>query len=105
MDGKLPRITGPVLKVFSTFMAQPDVDLAGSEIAASTKLATGTLYPILLRLERGGLLSSHWETDDPHALGRPRRRFYRVTGIGARQMKAALADVKESVFGGDLVWN
>lgn len=41
----------------------------------------GTLYKALARLERAGLLSSSWEDPDIAASeGRPRRRFYRVTG-------------------------
>ncbi|RPH35870.1 MAG: hypothetical protein EHM90_03270, partial [Chloroflexi bacterium] len=45
--------------------------------------AYGTLYKALDRLERAGLLESHWE--DPFIganEGRPRRRLYRVTLAG-----------------------
>ena len=52
---------------------------------ASARLLTayGTLYKALARLEKGGLLDSHWE--DPQVAadeGRPRRRSYRVTVVG-----------------------
>jgi DNA-binding PadR family transcriptional regulator len=36
-----------------------------------------TLYPLLRRLERQGLVSSEWVTDDP----RP-RKYYRTTDKG-----------------------
>ena len=62
--------------------------MSGMDIARETKLASGTLYPILSRLELAGWLDSRWEADDPHALGRPRRRYYRVTGIGAARSRA-----------------
>lgn len=50
---------------------------------ARTLTAHGTLYKALERMQRAGLLESRWE--DPHAAaaeGRPRRRLYRVTGLG-----------------------
>jgi DNA-binding PadR family transcriptional regulator len=45
--------------------------------------AHGTLYKALSRMEKAGLLESHWE--DPQLAadeGRPRRRLYRITGAG-----------------------
>ncbi|AHH99699.1 hypothetical protein GCM10010174_17250 [Kutzneria viridogrisea] len=53
----------------------------GLEIIQSTRLASGTVYPILARLERQGCLHSRWETDEVQARG-PRRRFYRLTPLG-----------------------
>ena len=56
---------------------------------ARTLTAHGTLYKALERMERAGLLESHWE--DPIAAateGRPRRRLYHVNGLGEQ----ALAD-------------
>src|SRR5439155_14353610 len=39
----------------------------------------GTLYKALTRLERAGLLTSHWEdADDATREGRPRRRLYEI---------------------------
>jgi PadR family transcriptional regulator PadR len=55
--------------------------------------AYGTLYKALDRLERAGLLESHWE--DPNFAAteaRPRRRLYRVTTAG----EAALADARRA---------
>ena len=45
---------------------------------------TGSLYPALHRLERGGLVESSWSTGD----GR-RRRVYRLTPAGRRAVKAS----------------
>ena len=41
--------------------------------------AHGTLYKILERLERDGLLVSRWEEPDEMDESRPRRRLYRVS--------------------------
>lgn len=95
-------MTGPTLKVLALFLANRTDAIAGSEIAKSAKLASGTLYPILLRLENAGWLTSRWETEDPHELGRPRRRLYRLTGEGARCAKAAFKEITLSA--GALAW-
>lgn len=54
----------------------------GYELMQHTGLASGTLYPILIRFEDAGWLSSSWEVADPREEGRPRRRLYRITGAG-----------------------
>jgi DNA-binding PadR family transcriptional regulator len=82
------------LKVLSTLLtAQQDGFgelLAGSEISQKTEVASGTLYPLLMRLEASGILESQWETAAPEKLGRPRRRLYRFTGSGAEFARRAL---------------
>jgi PadR family transcriptional regulator, regulatory protein PadR len=102
MPASEPRITGPTLKVLGALLSSGQVELSGAEISRATKLASGTLYPILFRLERAGWLESHWEKDDPKALGRPRRRLYHVTALGARNARAAVKDL-EPAFG-RLAW-
>lgn len=59
---------------------------------ARTLTAHGTLYKALERMQRAGLLESRWE--DPNiaaAEGRPRRRLYHLTGLGAQAVPAANA--------------
>jgi PadR family transcriptional regulator len=46
-------------------------------------VAHGTLYKVLDRLERGGLLVSRWEEPDELDGSRPRRRLYRVSDDAA----------------------
>jgi DNA-binding PadR family transcriptional regulator len=67
--------------------------MSGSQVAAETGLASGSLYPILLRLERVGLLRSRWEKIDPSKEGRPRRRLYQMTAAGAAQTRTALSEL------------
>lgn len=45
--------------------------------------AHGTLYKVLDRLERSGLLLSRWEDPEEIETGRPRRRLYRVSDDAA----------------------
>jgi PadR family transcriptional regulator PadR len=88
-----PRLTTQTLKVLAALMSRTQDEISGAEIARSTKLASGTLYPILIRLEEAGWVESHWETEDPHELGRPRRRLYRVTGVGMGGARSAFREL------------
>lgn len=81
---KEPRLTLSSMKVLELFSRRYPEQLSGAEVRKSTGLATGTLYPILLRFEDCGWLTSKWESVDPSELGRPRRRYYRLTGAGQR---------------------
>lgn len=66
----------------------------GFDLMRVTELPSGTVYPILRRLESSGLLRSRWESETKaHADGRPRRRYYEATASG----KATLADSLEKL--------
>lgn len=52
----------------------------------------GTLYPLLRRLESGGLVSSAWEPGP-----RRRRRVYRLTPTGAGELSRRLGQWVEYV--------
>jgi PadR family transcriptional regulator, regulatory protein PadR len=80
--------------VLGTLLSSGHIELSGAEIARATSLTSGTLYPMLFRLERAGWLESRWEEGDPRALGRPRRRLYQVTALGARNARAAVKDLE-----------
>jgi PadR family transcriptional regulator PadR len=63
----------------------------GYELARLTGLRSGTLYPLLIRLEAQGHLEAEWQP--PTASGRPPRHAYRLTASGlalARSREAAL---------------
>jgi PadR family transcriptional regulator PadR len=83
-------------------MMNSRAEISGADVGRATKLASGTLYPILFRLENAGWVSSEWEPEEPQELGRPRRRLYRITGVGARKARAAIRDIQHSF--GDLAW-
>jgi PadR family transcriptional regulator PadR len=62
----------------------------GFDIADVTGLPSGTVYPILRRLEDAGLLRSRWEAvQQARAEQRPPRRYYTLTGAGASSARAA----------------
>lgn len=61
--------------------------------AARRLTAHGTLYKALARMEHAGLLESRWEDPDVAVTeGRPRRRLYRVTPVGAAALTRARAE-------------
>ncbi|WP_344661495.1 PadR family transcriptional regulator [Catenulispora subtropica] len=63
-------------------------------MCAAANLPSGTIYPILARLEREyGWLESEWEDPDISVTdGRPRRRYYRLSNDGAQAARLALAE-------------
>lgn len=98
------RLTQPALKVLRFLMETPREGRSGAEMAKATKVGSGTLYPMLARLEVAGWLTSEWEVIDPSKAGRPRRRFYRLTASGYRRAGSELRDL-QMVFGtGEFVW-
>jgi PadR family transcriptional regulator PadR len=87
------RMTTAVAKVAAALLAEPATDRYGLELMRATGLPSGTLYPILERLQRAGWVDARWEELDPVAAGRPNRRYYRLTPDGlvsARRELAAL---------------
>jgi len=91
------RLSHQALRVLKAFLDafSEDVrsELAGADLMKAARLSSGTLYPILLRFEKAGLLTSRWEADRAEDLGRPRRRFYQITPAGARIAREALAEL------------
>lgn len=59
-------------------------DMTAAEISKSTGIGSGTLYPILMEMERLGTLTSRWETENRRPSGPPRRRYYGLPGADAR---------------------
>jgi DNA-binding PadR family transcriptional regulator len=53
--------------------------------AGALRLKEGTLYPVLYRLEDAGLIAGKWE-DGQRARRGPRRRVYRITSRGSREL-------------------
>jgi PadR family transcriptional regulator, regulatory protein PadR len=82
------------LRVLEVFLADPGQQFSGADVQKCSGLATGTLYPTLVRLEFAGWFTSLWENVDPASVGRPRRRLYRLTptGVaGAREVFASFS--------------
>ncbi len=83
-------MTIPTQRVLEALLEEPQRELYGLEIGAAAGLRSGTVHPILARLEGYGWLTSRWEDVDPSAEGRPPRRYYRLTAEGAVAARVAL---------------
>jgi PadR family transcriptional regulator PadR len=85
------RMTIPTQRVLKAFLEDVAGERYGSEIIDVAELPSGTVHPILARLEGLGWVESRWEEIDPRAEGRPPRRYYRLTASGVGQARDALA--------------
>lgn len=58
----------------------------GYELAQAADVKSGTLYPLLIRLEAQGYLEAEWQP--PSQGGRPPRHAYRLTASGVQLARA-----------------
>lgn len=86
-----PRMTLQTQAVLRALLFKPAEELYGLQICSMAELPSGTIHPILARLESAGWLDSRWEETDPSEAGRPRRRYYRLNPDGAERARIALA--------------
>jgi PadR family transcriptional regulator PadR len=77
------RVTRPLQRLLTTLVSDPTAHWYGYQLMKSANLPSGTLYPMLARLQEQGLVTSQWEPA-PAEAGRPPRRYYRLTGDGVR---------------------
>jgi DNA-binding PadR family transcriptional regulator len=85
------RISGPTLRLLK-FLLENNDGQSGASISKATGLSTGTMYPLLQRLEAAKWLKGKWEDIDPSEAGRPARRFYKLTPMGYKAALKALSE-------------
>src|SRR6516225_11173393 len=56
------RMTGPLERVLGAFLADPAAPRYGYDLMKAARLPSGTLYPLLARLEHQKLVTSAWDT-------------------------------------------
>ena len=88
-------------RVFAEFLRDEKAWRYGYDISRATGLASGTLYPILMRLAEHRMLETSWEATEA---GRPPRHIYKLTRDGLRyareQVSASLVQtVARPAFG------
>ena len=75
------------------------IEALEEESCGCHRLETGSIYTILRRMERRGLLESEWE----HIETGPDRRVYKVTKMGAEALRSGLESIaKRKVMMDDL---
>jgi DNA-binding PadR family transcriptional regulator len=85
------RMTIPTQLVLRVLLDDSAAERYGYEIGEAAGLPSGTVHPILARLEGAGWLESRWEEVDAAEVGRPPRRYYRLTADGVTAARESLA--------------
>jgi len=80
----MPRLTLQTQAILAVLLHSLSKPLYGLEMAKAADLPSGTIYPILARLERSGWIESAIEDIDPKVAGRRARRYYTLTAEGER---------------------
>ncbi|ESQ84490.1 hypothetical protein AEAC466_09060 [Asticcacaulis sp. AC466] len=62
----------------------------GYELAKQANIKSGTLYPLLIRLESQGYLEAVWQ--EAAETGRPPRHAYRLTATGRQLARDGLGE-------------
>jgi PadR family transcriptional regulator, regulatory protein PadR len=90
------KLTGPLERVLRVMVTDPSTPHYGYDLMKAAKLPSGTLYPMLARLQQDGLVDSEWEAQRESAGGRPPRKYYRLTAEGLRVARLELARAASS---------
>ena len=85
------KLTAPLERVLRVFLADTSARRYGYDLMKAARLPSGTLYPMLARLQDQGLVTSEWEPPPADANGRPPRKYYQLTGEGIRVARLELA--------------
>jgi PadR family transcriptional regulator, regulatory protein PadR len=92
MPSQKPRMSSETLRILGAMLEDPLAWHYGLGLSEAAGIASGTIYPMLARLEKAGWLDSRWEEPAADEENRPRRRLYKLTGHGER---AAMAELDE----------
>jgi DNA-binding PadR family transcriptional regulator len=95
----LVKLTGPLERVLRVLVADPAAPHYGYDLMKAARLPSGTLYPMLARLQQEGLVDSQWESQRPDAGGRPPRKYYRLTAEGVRVARLELVHASAAPSG------
>jgi PadR family transcriptional regulator PadR len=92
---RMPRTTWQTQAILAALLEDPGKPHYGLELGRAAGLASGTIYPILARLEREGWVSSEVEDIDPKVVGRRPRRYYMLTQKGASLGSSEIDETRE----------
>jgi DNA-binding PadR family transcriptional regulator len=87
------KLTGPLERVLRVLLDDTSAPRYGYDLMKAARLPSGTLYPMLARLQAEGLVTAEWEPQPQDASGRPPRKYYQLTGEGIRVARLELAHV------------
>lgn len=83
------RPSAQTIAVLELLLADPQRWRHGYDMVKGLEIKSGTLYPILMRLEDRDILETRWE-ESPRE-GRPRRHLYRLSEEGTAWSREAVS--------------
>lgn len=86
------RISDATARVLQLFLDDSNNPRYGLQILKTSRIPSGSLYPILIRLEEQEIIGSRWESATASSLGRPRRRLYELTPAGRSTARGLIED-------------
>lgn len=89
------NITPRMATILKAFLEAPGKPRYGFELMKLTGMASGSLYPVLARLEEAGWLTKGKESIDARAAGRPPRMNYIITADAVPAARQKLAELSE----------
>lgn len=92
-------LNGQLERVLRVLLEDPAAPRYGYDLMKAAKLPSGTVYPMLARLQDQGLVTSAWET--PAEEGQRPRRCYALTAqdVSAARLQLAEASVQAKLPG------
>ena len=90
------RRSRQTFSVLEALLARPSDWSHGYALSQQTGLASGTLYPILMRLEKLRWLETQWE--EARVSGRPPRHLYRLSGTAREWAREELRAAERRHF-------
>ena len=89
------EITPRMADLLRVFLEDPGVPHYGFDLMRRTRQPSGTLYPLLAKMQAARWLTVGTEDIDPSKAGRPARRFYRITGAAVLAARAQLTALSQ----------
>ena len=90
------RLSRQTLMVLDALLVRPGQWHHGYSLSQQTGIFSGTLYPILMRLEKLGWLETRWE--EVKIAGRPPRHLYRLSGSAREWAREELRAAQQRHF-------
>lgn len=86
------RVNINLLRVLRVLFEHLDAEHYALDLSKTAGVNIGTIYALIARLERHDIVKSALEDVDPQVVGRPPRRYYRLTGEGIRYAERTLRE-------------
>ncbi|HEY6389360.1 MAG TPA: PadR family transcriptional regulator [Candidatus Acidoferrum sp.] len=90
------RLSKQTLMVLDALLTRPGQWQHGYSLSQNTSIPSGTLYPILMRLEKLQWLETRWE--EAKTPGRPPRHLYRLSGTAREWAREEIRAARERRF-------